>query len=95
MTRIIWAPQAVQDLEAIRAYISRDSPQYADLFVERIVNAVGLLEGNPRSGRVVPEVGDELLREVLHGNYRLVYRLRGDIIEIATVFHGSRLFRLK
>ena len=81
-------------MEAIRAYIARDSPQYADLVVERIVAAVELLESSPRSGRVVPEVGDELLREVIHGNYRLVYRLPGEIIEIATVFHGSRLFRL-
>ena len=94
MTRIAWAPQAVDDLEAIRAYVARDSPHYADLVVERIVAAVALLESNSRSGRVVPEVGDESLREVIHGNYRLVYRLRHESIEIATVFHGARLFRL-
>ena len=94
MTRIVWAPQAVEDVEAIRAYVARDSPHYANLVVERIVAAVALLESSPRSGRVVPEVGDESLREVIHGSYRIVYRLRGDIIEIATVFHGARLFRL-
>jgi len=43
---------------------------------------------------VVPEVGDELLREVIHGNYRIVYRVRHDLVEIATVFHGARMFRL-
>ena len=63
MTRIIWAPQAMQDVEAIRAYVARDSPHYADLVVERIVAAVGRLEENPRSGRMVPEVGDESVRE--------------------------------
>ena len=94
MTRIVWAPQAVEDVEAIRAYVARDSPHYADLVVEQIVAAVALLASSPRSGRVVPEVGDESLREVIHGNYRIVYRLRHDIIEIATVFHGARLFRL-
>ncbi len=52
------------------------------------------LEGNPRSGRVVPEVRDESVREVIHGNYRIVYRLRHDVVEIATVFHGARSFRL-
>lgn len=93
MTRIVWAPQAVEDVEAIRAYVARDSPHYADLVVEQIVAAVALLASSPRSGRVVPEVGDESLREVIHGNYRIVYRLRHDIIEIATVFHGARLFR--
>jgi plasmid stabilization system protein ParE len=74
--------------------VARDSPHYADLVVEQIVAAVALLASGPRSGRVVPEVGDESLREVIHGNYRIVYRLRHDIIEVATVFHGARLFRL-
>jgi len=67
---------------------------YADLVVEQIVAAVALLASSPRSGRVVPEVGDESLREVIHGNYRIVCRLRYEIIEIATVFHGVCLFRL-
>lgn len=94
MTRVIWAPQAIQDVEAIRTYVARDSAHYADLVVERIVTAVARLENNPRSGRMVPELGDESVREVIHGNYRIVYRLRGDVVEIATVFQGARLFRL-
>ena len=44
--------------------------------------------------RSVPEVGDESLREVIHGNYRLVYRVRPELVEIVTVFHGAQLFRL-
>lgn len=94
MTRIVWAPQAIQDVEAIRAHIARDSTHYADLAVERIIGAVERLADHPRSGRMVPELGDESIREVIHGNYRIVYRLRPDVIEIATVFHGARLFRL-
>ncbi len=70
MTRITWAPQAIEDVEAIRAYVARDSSHYADLVVERIVAAVARLESHPLSGRVVPEVGDEALREVIHGNWR-------------------------
>jgi plasmid stabilization system protein ParE len=54
VTRVIWAPQAIQDVEAIRAYVARDSARYADLVVERIVAAVGRLESNPRTGRIVP-----------------------------------------
>jgi len=42
----------------------------------------------------VPEVGDESLREVIHGNYRIVYRVSDQAVEIVTVFHGARLFRL-
>jgi addiction module RelE/StbE family toxin len=95
VTPVTWAPQAIEDVEAIRAYVARDSPSYADLLVERIVAAVTRLENHPLSGRVVPEVGDESLREVIHGSYRIVYRLKADIVEIATVSHGARLFRLE
>jgi toxin ParE1/3/4 len=94
VTRVVWAPQAIEDVEAIRVYVARDSAHYADLLVERIVSAVSRLESHPLSGRVVPEVGYESLREVIHGNYRIVYRVRQDLVEIATVFHGARLFRL-
>jgi toxin ParE1/3/4 len=94
VTRVIWAPQAIEDVEAIRAYVARDSPHFAGLVVELIVAAVARLETHPLSGRVVPEVGDESLREVIQGNYRIVYRLRHDVVELVTVFHGARLFRL-
>ena len=95
MTPVTWAPQAIEDIEAIRTYVARDSAHYADLLVERIVAAVGRLENFPRSGRVVPEVGDESLREVVYENYRIVYRVKPSVVEIITVFHGARLLRLK
>jgi plasmid stabilization system protein ParE len=37
VTPVIWAPQAIEDVEAIWTYVARDSPHYADLLVERIV----------------------------------------------------------
>ncbi len=95
MIRLIWSPQAVGDVEAIRSYVARDSEHYANLLVERIVAAVDRLEAFPLSGRVVPEVGDESLREVVYGNYRIVYRLKPEAVEIVTVFHSARLLRLE
>jgi addiction module RelE/StbE family toxin len=92
--RVSWAPQAIEDVEAIRAYVARDSAHYAELLVERLVAAVTRRESHPLSGRRVPEVDDESLREVIYGNYRIVYRVRSDLVGIATVFHGAQLFRL-
>jgi addiction module RelE/StbE family toxin len=94
VTQVVWAPQAIHDVEAIRAHVARDSSHYADLIVGRLVAAVERLADHPRSGRVAPELGDESIREVIHGNYRIIYRLRHDVVEIATVFHGARSFRL-
>ena len=92
MTPIIWSPEPVQDLESIRRYIAADSPMYADLMVRRIVAAVERLRTFPRSGRIVPERDVPHIREVIVGAYRVVYRLRNDLVEIATVFRSSRLF---
>lgn len=92
MTRIVWAPQALDDVRAIRDYLSRGSADYADLVTELIVAAVSRLQRHPRSGRIVPEVGEPSLREVIVRDYRVVYRLRGDLAEILTVFHGARQF---
>ncbi len=92
--RVIWTRQAVEDVEAIKVYVARDSERYAALLVERLVAAVGRLESFPHSGRVVPEVGDEALREVIYGNYRLVYRLQAETAEIVTVYHAARMLRV-
>ncbi|MBK9129789.1 MAG: type II toxin-antitoxin system RelE/ParE family toxin, partial [Phycisphaerales bacterium] len=76
MTRVVWTESALADLQAIQGFVSRDSARYADLLVERILGAVGRIASFPRSGRVVPEFLDDSLREVIQGNYRIVYRLR-------------------
>ncbi len=94
MKRVIWTRQALEDVEAIRLYVARDSDRYATLLVERLVMAVERAGRFPESGRVVPEVGDPTLREIVHGSYRILYRLTREAIEIVTVHHGARLFRL-
>ena len=90
MTHLIWSPQSVADVEEIRAYIAVDSKLYADLTVQRIVAAVERLRMFPDSGRMVPERSSPELREVIAGKFRIVYRRKLDLVEIATVFRGSR-----
>lgn len=92
MTRIIWSPQAIRDVESIRAFIAQDSPAYAELEARRIVAAVERLHVFPESGRRVPERRDAALREVVAAPYRIVYRLRNGVAEVATVFRASRRF---
>ena len=92
MTSLIWSPQSLRDLEAIRAYIAEDSPLYADLVVRRLVSAVERLSAFPESGRIVPERNTPEVREVIVRPYRIVYRVRPGVVEVATVFHASRLF---
>jgi len=90
--RLIWSPRAITDLEAIREHIAYDSEVYASLMVSRLVAAPNRLIEFPEMGRVVPEFGQPDMRELVIRPYRLVYRLRGEFVEVATVFHAARMF---
>jgi len=60
--------------------------------VQRLVRAPERLQQFPKSGRIVPECGEAALRELIIRPFRLVYCVREESIEIATVFRASRLF---
>ena len=92
MSRIVWSPQSLRDVEAIRAYIAEDSPHYADLMVRRIVAVIERLTDFPESGRIVPERPTSLVREVIVGRFRVVYRVQEERVEVVTVFRGTRRF---
>jgi toxin ParE1/3/4 len=93
MAEVIWSPNAVDDLDAIGEYIARDSVDAACVFVSRLIDAVEHLQQFPRSGRVIPEVGDENCREVVYGAYRLMYRLEGEDVWITGVVHAARKWK--
>jgi toxin ParE1/3/4 len=92
--RVVWTRQAVEDVEAIKAYVARDSLRYATFLVERNVGAVDRLEFFPESGRIVPEVGDGSLREIIFGAYRIVYRAEAESVQVVTIHHGARTLRM-
>jgi toxin ParE1/3/4 len=94
VNRVVWTRQAILDVEAIRTYISRDSQRYASVVVDQLLTAVDRLEEFPRSGRGVPERPGSELRELLCASYRIVYRVSGELVEVVTVFHGSRIARI-
>ncbi|MEQ9398161.1 MAG: type II toxin-antitoxin system RelE/ParE family toxin [Longimicrobiales bacterium] len=92
MTQIRWTQQAVGDLEAIREFVERDSPRYGRLVAEQLFDAVQRIAAFPRSGRSVPELDRDDVREVVRGDYRIVYQLSDDTVRVLTIFRSSRLF---
>ena len=91
MVEVKWTLQAAEDLESITDFIAKDSPYYARLFVTNIFKAIDHLMQFPHSGRIVPELKNPVVRELILGNYRLVYRLKKKIIELLTIYHGARI----
>lgn len=92
---VTWSQVAGDNLVDIEEFIARDSPERAVRFVDALIDHAELiLADNPRSGRTVPEIGYPDIRELIYREYRIVYRLNGDRIEILTVFEGHRQLRL-
>ena len=87
---IYWTERARSDLRAIYEYIARDSRLYARRMVSRIKKAVQRLRRFPESGSYVPEWARQDVKEIYVGDYRIIYRLRTDGVEILTAFHGAR-----
>ncbi|MEM9217440.1 MAG: type II toxin-antitoxin system RelE/ParE family toxin [Cyanobacteria bacterium P01_F01_bin.150] len=93
MAQVRWSKQALEDLAAIGEFIARDSSSMAQSFVDRIFAAVERLEAFPNSGRVVPELKQNSIREIIFSSYRIVYSVDVDVVNILTVFHAAKLLR--
>lgn len=90
MTRPEWTDPAVTDLENIQDYLARDSTEYADSVVERLILSVERLKSFPQSGRAVSEASDLKVRELIVSTYRIIYRVRKDKVQILAVVHCAR-----
>ena len=86
-----WSPEATEDLELIAEYIARDSEFYARAVVTEILSVSRDIREFPLIGRVVPEIGDDHIRERFIYSYRIVYRVEHERILIVAVIHGKRL----
>lgn len=90
--RVVWTRPALADVLQIKEYIASDSPRYAQRVAERLFAAVERLSKYPLSGRMVPELNEQTVREVVDAPYRIVYRVRADVLAIIAVAHSARQF---
>ncbi len=92
MVKVVWTDQAIDDLDKIAEFISRDSLKYARIQSQRIFNYSFKLEQNPSLGRIVPEINDSKIRELILGSYRIIYWIKTiDEVDVITIHHSSRL----
>lgn len=94
MVEVKWTKNALDDLDDIGNYISKDSPKYAKILVNQIFELSNNLEQFPNIGRKVPEYDNPKIRELLFKSYRIIYLVKMDHLEIISVFHGSRKLNL-
>jgi toxin ParE1/3/4 len=87
---VTWTETAATQLQAIRDYLARSSPGYAQALAGRIVARTQTLDGQPLIGAEVPEYGDPDVREVFEHPYRILYRVAGPDVQVIGVLHSSR-----
>ena len=90
--RVVWAASAQRALDEVVAYIWADSPGKAARVLSRALETAGLLSTLAERGRVVREVNDPSLRELLVYDYRLLYRVLDDEVVVRACLHGARDF---
>lgn len=91
--KLSWTREALIRLQEIEEYISKDNPVMAIEFVDKLISVAGTITHNPEIGRIVPELSLENIREILYKNYRIVYLVKKNSIDILTVFEGHQLLK--
>jgi toxin ParE1/3/4 len=88
---VCWTDTAIQNLSAIDAYLSQTSPAYAQRTLDRLTRRSQQFSQFPKLGRVVPEFGNDRVREVIEDTYRIIYYLKSDTqIDVLAVVHGAQ-----
>ncbi len=89
--KIIWSPLAINRASEIADYIAQDKPSAAKRWINEVFTKVEQLKSFPQIGRVVPEISDSKFRELIYGNYRIIYRMEIKQISILTIRHGKQI----
>lgn len=89
--RVSWSPEALDDVDAIAAYIAKDSPFYASAVVQKLLDTAQSLGEFPYIGAIIPEIGESEFRERFVYSYRLIYQITTEQVLIVAVIHGRRL----
>ncbi len=93
--KIIWSPLAIDRASEIADYIYQDKPSAAEKWIDTIFSKVEQLKSSPEIGRIVPEIKNEHFREIIYGNYRIIYRIEKKQISILTIRHGMQIMPIK
>jgi len=94
MAEVAFTEQALADIDDIATYISYDSSRYAELQVEKFLGRIQMLEELPQIGRIVPELNQKSVRELIEGNYRIIYKIvNKNLVHILTIHHSRKLLK--
>ena len=95
MASINWSKLATADYDSLLNYYQEIAPKFAIILAKKIYFLIDNLKKFPRIGRIIPEMENENLREIIYRNFRIIYRIKGNDIEIVRIIHSSRKLNIK
>lgn len=89
MTRVIYSPAAIQDIEDVTDWIAPDDANAAARVVDSIDAKLQLIAAFPHAGE---DVGDLLpgMRRTIQGPYVIYYRPGENRVDVIRIVHGAR-----
>jgi plasmid stabilization system protein ParE len=89
---VILTPQSQEDLGAIVRFIARDSAERAKDFGNLLIDKALSIAEMPERGRIVPEIANPSVREIVHGSYRIIYEIFRDptVVYVLRFWHAAR-----
>jgi plasmid stabilization system protein ParE len=90
--KVILTPQSLNDLQQIVAFIAKDNPERSRTYGNELIDHALSVAAFPELGRIVPEIDEPAVREVIHGAYRIIYEVFQDrqTIYVLRFWHGAR-----
>ena len=92
---IEWSPLAIERVLEMAEYIALDKPDVARQWASDLFDSTEKLMEHPRLGRIVPEIQEDEYRELIEGNYRIIYLIGASKISVLTVRHGKQLLSIE
>ncbi|MBI5102106.1 MAG: type II toxin-antitoxin system RelE/ParE family toxin [Nitrospirae bacterium] len=89
--KVVWSPLAIDRAAEIAKYIAQDNIIAAENWVDTVFAKVEQLKSFPESGRTVPEINSQKIKELIYGNYRIIYRIEEKQVSILTIRHGKQI----
>jgi plasmid stabilization system protein ParE len=96
--RVHFNRKSVEDLESIIEYYVAQNERAAETIYQSIISKAESLEEFAERGRMVPELLDEdvrHIRELIEGNFRIIYRINDKTAEIIRIVDSRQLLKMK
>jgi toxin ParE1/3/4 len=90
--KVILTSQSQDDLHEIVSFIAQDNSERAKSFGNELIDRALMLAELPERGRIVPEISEQNVREIVHLSYRIIYEIfpGQNVVYILRFWHGAR-----